>query len=377
METPFIYGILATGEYFTDRENEIKQLKQNFQLGTNTILISPRRWGKSSLVKKSADEIMAVERLIRIVHIDMFNIRTEEEFYKSLSEKLLKAVSGKIDDLIDNAKKFMKQWVPKITFNPDSQQEFSFGLNWQDIKQQPDEILDLAENIAIAKGIKIVICIDEFQNISYFDNPLAFQKKLRAHWQRHQNVSYCLYGSKRHMLMDVFTSPSMPFYKFGSIMFLEKIQTDYWKDFIQKQFRSTGKSITKKQSSNIALMAGNHPYYVQQLAQLCWLRTDKKVKDAIIDESLESLTLQLSLLFQNLTESLSTTHVNYLRAVISGVTKFSATSTLEKYQLGTSANVSRIKKALINKEIIDDLGENIEILDPIFAIWLRGYYFKY
>ncbi len=376
METPFIYGILATGEYFTDRENEIKQLKQNFLFGTNTILISPRRWGKSSLVKKSADEIMAVERSIRIVHIDMFNIRTEEEFYKSLSEKLLKAVSGKIDDLIDNAKKFMKQWVPKITFSPDSQQEFSFGLNWQDIKKQPDEILDLAENIAIAKGIKIVICIDEFQNISYFGNPLVFQKKLRAHWQRHQNVSYCLYGSKRHMLMDVFTSPSMPFYKFGNIMFLEKIQAGYWKDFIQKQFRSSGKSITKKQSSKIALMAGNHPYYVQQLAQLCWLRTDKKVTDAIIDEALESLTLQLSLLFQNLTESLSTTHVNYLRAVISGVTKFSATDTLEKYQLGTSANVSRIKKALIGKEIIDDQGGNIEILDPIFEIWLNKYYFR-
>ena len=84
----------------------------------------------------------------------------------------------------------MKQWVPRITFSPDDQQEFSFGLNWQDIKKQPDEVLNLAENIAIEKSLKIVLCIDEFQNISYFDDPLAFQKKLRAHWQQHQNVSY-------------------------------------------------------------------------------------------------------------------------------------------------------------------------------------------
>ncbi len=376
METPFVYGKVATGNYFTDREEEIKLLKQNFLFGTNTILISPRRWGKSSLVKKAADEIMAKEKSIRIVQLDLFNLRTEEEFYKSLSEKLLISVSSKVDEVIANAQKFMKQWVPKITFSPDAQQEFSFGLNWQEIKKQPDEILDLAENIAAEKGIKIVICIDEFQNISYFDHPLSFQKKIRSHWQRHQNVSYCLFGSKRHMLMDVFTSPSMPFYKFGHLMFLEKIPTKYWVDFIRGQFKATGKKISTQQSAEIALLAQNHPYYVQQLAQLCWLRTEKEVSDSIINEALEALVLQLSLLFQNLTESLSSTQLNFLKAIINKVKMFSSKDTIEKYQLGTSANVIRIKKALIGKEIIDDQTGNIEILDPIFAIWLKEFYFK-
>ena len=376
MKTPFVYGKIATGNYFTDRENEIKLLKQNFLHGINTILISPRRWGKSSLVKRAADELMHTEKDIRIIHIDMFNIRSEEEFYKSVSENILQSVSGKIDDIIANTKEFMKQWMPKITFSPDDQQEFSFGLNWQDVKKQPDEILNLAEHIATEKGLKVVLCIDEFQNISYFDDPLAFQKKLRSHWQKHQNASYCLYGSKRHMLLNVFTSPSMPFYKFGSLMFLDKIPTEYWEDFIQKQFKATGKTITKKQASQIALKADNHPYYVQQLAQLCWLRTDKEITDLIIYEALESLVMQLSLLFLNLTESLSTTQVNFLLAVLSGVKKFSAATTLSNYQLGTSANVNRIKKALIGKEIIDDQGGKIEILDPVFAIWLKKYYFN-
>lgn len=376
MKTPFVYGKIATGNYFTDRENEIKLLKQNFTHGINTILISPRRWGKSSLVKRAADEIMGAEKYIRIIHIDMFNIRSEEEFYKSVSENILQSVSGKIEDIIANTKEFMKQWVPKITFSPDDQQEFSFELNWQDVKRQANEILDLAEHIATEKGLKIVLCIDEFQNISYFDDPLAFQKKLRSHWQKHQNASYCLYGSKRHMLLNVFTSPSMPFYKFGSLMFLDKIPTEYWKDFIQKQFKATGKTITKKQSSQIALMADNHPYYVQQLAQLCWLRTDKEITDSIINEALESLVMQLSLLFLNLTELLSTTQVNFLLAVLSGVKKFSAITTLSNYKLGTSANVNRIKKALIGKEIIDDQGGRIEILDPVYAIWLKKYYFN-
>jgi hypothetical protein len=376
METPFIYGKVATGDYFTNREEESKLLKQNFLSGTNTILISPRRWGKTSLVKKVAGEINSTEKLIKIVQMDMFNIRTEEDFYKSLSENLLRAVSNKLEELISNTQKFMKQWIPKITFSPDAQQEFSLGLNWEEIKKQPDEILDLAENIAREKSIKIIICVDEFQNISYFKEPFAFQKKLRSHWQTHQSVSYCLYGSKRHMLMDVFTTPSMPFYKFGSLIFLGKIQENYWIPFIQKQFKNTDKKITKKLSLEIASLAKNHPYYVQQLAQLCWLRTKKEATENILDEALDSLVLQLSLLFQNITESLNTNQVNYLKALLDNQKMFSSKKTIEKYKLGTSANVSRIKKALIDKEIIDDRGNEIEMLDPIFAIWLKRYYFK-
>lgn len=375
MDTPFIFGRLAADKNFTDREKELDHLKQNFISGINTILISPRRWGKSSLVQKSGEEAIRSEKNLKMVYIDLFNIRTEEEFYKNLSENVFKAVSGRIEELVENTKNFMKQWVPKITFTPDAQQEISFGLDWHKVKKQPDEILNLAEVIATEKGLKIVICIDEFQNIAYFKDPLAFQKKIRSHWQRHQKTSYCLYGSKRHMLMEVFASPSMPFYKFGDLMFLEKISSEDWQPFIAGRFKSTGKKIPKKLALRIAELMENHPYYVQQLAQLCWLRTEKETNDAVIDESLDSLIMQLSLLFQSLTESLSTTQVNLLRALLDGVTMFSSKDTIEKYNLGTSANVNRIKSALIGREIIDEHNGKLTILDPVYAIWLNRYYF--
>lgn len=375
MDTPFVYGKLATGKNFTDRKNEVVHLSQNFLSGTNTILISPRRWGKSSLVKKVSEEVTKTKKSIRIVSLDMFNIRSESDFYKTLSEHVLNAISGKFDEFIENAKKFLKQWAPKITYTPDAQQEINLGLDWHEVAKQPDEILDLPELLAIEKELKIIICIDEFQNLSYFENPLAFQKKLRSHWQRHQNTSYCIYGSKRHMLMDVFASSSMPFYKFGDLMFLDKIPAEYWGTFIRERFKSTGKEISKKQAVRIAGLVDNHPYYVQQLSQLCWLRTDTNLTDLIIDESLESLILQMSLLFQNLTESLNTSQVNFLKAFLDGVKMFSSKDSIEKYKLGTSANVNQIKKALIKKEIIDEQTGNIEILDPLYAIWLKKFYF--
>ena len=376
VNTPFVFGKLTSGKEFTDRENDILHLQQNFLAGTNTILISPRRWGKTSLVKKAGDELEKANKKIKIVHIDMFNIRTEEEFYQVFSEKTIRAVSGKMEELIANSKKFLKQWLPKITFSPDAQQQISFGLNWADVKKRPEEILNLPEEIAKDKGYRVIVCIDEFQNLAFFDDPLAFQKRLRSHWQRHQKASYCLYGSKRHMLMEVFASRSMPFYKFGDMMFLEKIPTVYWKNFIQKRFRATGKKISKKQAGHIALLVENHPHYVQQLSQLCWLRTDKVLEDGVIEEALGSLVLQLGLLFQGLTESLSTTQVNFLKALLDGAKMFSSKKTIEKYKLGTSANIPRIKNAMMKKEIIDDSAGKIEILDPVYAIWLRDHYFR-
>jgi hypothetical protein len=178
------------------------------------------------------------------------------------------------------------------------------------------------------------------------------------------------------MLMEVFASASMPFYKFGDLMFLDKIPEHYWKVFIQKRFRSTGKKITRKQAGHIAFIAKNHPHYVQQLSQLCWFRTNEVLEDSIIDEALESLILQLNLLFQSITESLSTTQVNFLNALVNGVKQYSSKETIGKYNLGTSSNVIRIKKALINKEIIDErIPGQLDILDPIYEIWLRDYYF--
>jgi AAA+ ATPase superfamily predicted ATPase len=375
METPFVYGKLATGNNFTDRDPDLERLVRNFTAGTNTILISPRRWGKSSLVNKAAGEARISDESLVFVMIDLFNIRNEEEFYKCLAESVIRAASSRIEEVISNVKEFMKEWIPKISFSPDSQHEFSLSLNWNEITEQPDEILNLAENIAVFKEKRIVVCLDEFQNIGYYGDPLAFQRKLRANWQKHQNVSYCLYGSKRHMMMEVFTSPSMPFYKFGDLMFLSKISADYWISFITGRFRSTGKNISADQAEKIAAMADNHPYYVQQLAQLVWFRTEISVADENIDEALDNLILQMSMLFQGMTENLTTSQVNFLKMLLEGQVHLTSKENIGKYMLGTSANVIRVKKALIMKEIIDEHLGTIYILDPIYSTWLKKYYF--
>ena len=374
-QLPFIYGKTAETYNFTDREKECECLAQNFFSLINTTVISPRRWGKSSLVKKVAEQVMSDNKDVKVCFLDIFNIDNENEFYTYFAQSVVKATSNRWEEWIENAKVFLSHLMPKITFSPDNQAEISFGIEWEELKKNPDIIIDLAETIAKAKDIKIVVCIDEFQSIGNFDNSLAFQRKLRAHWQHHQHVAYCLYGSKRHLLLDIFSNAEMPFYRFGDILFLEKIDNKVWGKFIQKRFKDTGKSITKKQAEYLAEQVENHSYYVQQLAQQTWLRTKTASSIAIIDNSLQSIKNQLSLLFIGLAESLTATQLYFLKAIIEGETVFGQENLL-KYRLGTSANVIRIKDALLSKEIIDITAKNIEIQDPIFKLWLKEDYFK-
>lgn len=375
METPFIFGKIATEKNFTDRETETANLVQSFTSLINTIIISPRRWGKSSLVNKAAKLAMEQDRKLRICHVDLFNVRNEVHFYSLLAQKVIAATSTKWEEAVESAKSFFSHLVPKISIGSDPTNEVSIDFDWESIKQNPDEVLDLAEKIAKKKGVKIIICVDEFQNISEFTDPDYFQKKLRSHWQQHQNVAYCLYGSKRHMMMEVFTNSSKPFYKFGNLMFLDKIDTPCLVEFFNTRFSETGKTITEDAANLIVKLVDNHPYYAQQLAQLSWLRTKDVCDVEIVREAHAALVEQLSLLFVTITETLTTQQLNYLNALIAGEKAISSTDVMHRYQISSTTSIARSKAALIKNDILDSKAGEISFQDPIYAYWLKSEYF--
>ncbi len=375
MEAPFIFGRIATGDNFTDREQETVHLVNNFESLINTIIISPRRWGKSSLVNKAATIAMEKDENLKICTVDLFNVKTEEQFYTVFARSIIQGTASKWEEAVQNAKRFFSQLIPKISIGADPGNEVSIDFDWEEIRNNPDEILDLPERIAQTKGIKVVVCIDEFQNIAEFDDPLFFQRKLRAHWQKHQKASYCLYGSKRHMMLEVFADSSMPFYKFGDIFFLNKIDTEHLITFIKERFTSTGKEITDDACRKIISLTDNHPYYTQQLSQLSWLRTISLCDENTVVKAHATLVEQLSLLFTNIMETFTFQQTCYLHAVISGEKAISNMETLYKYHISSATSAYRSLKTFIKKDILDSNGSTISFQDPIFEYWLRNYYF--
>ena len=376
MEAPFVYGRIADDLNFTDRKNEVALLTQNFKNLINTVIISPRRWGKTSLVNKCAKLLSEENKNTLVCHVDIFNCRTEEQFYTAYANALMRVSTSAWEEFVAGVKKYLSRMAPTVSLSEGSQSyELSFGIGFKDNRLSYDEILDLPQQIAKDKGKKIIVCIDEFQNINEYEDSLAFQRKLRAHWQTHTSVCYCLYGSKRHMLLSIFNDYSMPFYKFGDILFLQKIERKDWVAFISQRFADTGKQISDELSGMIADKMKNHPYYTQQLSQQTWLRTSKECSEAIVNEAFNSLIGQLSLLFTNIIDSLTSRQISFLIAVADGVVNFSSKDILKHYQLGTSANIKNLKKATLEKDLIDILpGNTIEIQDPAFEYWLKNVY---
>ena len=176
------------------------------------------------------------------------------------------------------------------------------------------------------------------------------------------------------MMIDLFSDPKNPFYKFGDMIFLQKIVREEWVPFIVGRFRDTGKHINDDIAAYIAERVENHPYYVQQLSQLVWFRTSGQCSKEIVDAAFEGLEAQLGLVFSLILDNLAPSQIGFLQAVANGETSFTAQEVLTRYRLGSSANVKNIKNALEKKELIDILPNSITLQDPVFKHWLLTKY---
>jgi hypothetical protein len=364
MNSPFKYGKIVTGASFINRSNDIERLRQNISAGINTILISPRRWGKSSLVKQVAH--LNKNKKTKYAFVDFFNIRTEEDFLERYSTEIIRCSISKNEELLQAGKDFFHKITPSFSFGADPINDISLKFTWREVQKTKDEIINLPERIALKKGIKIVVCIDEFQAISKLKDHISFEQELRSYWQHHENTCYCLYGSRRHMMLEIFNLESRAFYRFGDLFLLGKIEEHHWLKFITRSFAETGKTIRKELVKVMIQIVNNHPDYLQQLCHNVWNATETEVTDKIIEEAMDLVVRSNTLHYQDICDALSNTQLNLILAILAGETKLTATETMQKHGLGTPRNVSK------NKKVLEEHGESISFNDPIFEYWLRN-----
>lgn len=371
LQKPFVFGQAISGNHFIGREREQKRLEANFSHGINTVLMAPRRWGKTSLVKRTMDEIQS--ETVKVVYIDAYFCRNEYDFYNHFAESILRQTNSKFEQWTDAAAEFLTRLTPKISYNFPSAEEYSVSLGITPRTHQPEEVLQLPEIIAQRKNIHLIVCIDEFQQIGEFEDSLTVQKRMRSVWQHQQHVNYCLFGSKKHLLQNMFLKSSYPFYKFGDIIPLEPIQEHLWIPYLQQGFRSWGKELSAELAAEICNMVQLHPSYVQQLAWLTLLNTERVVTEMTLLQGVDDLINENSALFIQQTEQLTPYQLNFLYAMLDGIDKeFGKAENRERYALGAYSNISRLKEALVDKEIIDtDAGNKVVFADPVFALWLR------
>ena len=365
-----MFGIPVDDTYFIGREEEIKRLSTNFKYGVNTILLSPRRWGKTSLVNKVAG-LVASKDLI-VVKIDIFSCRNEYDFYNTFSAAILKQTASRVEEWKDLAKGFIERLSPKISLSPDTVSEYSVSLGITSKTHTPEELLEFPETIAKRKGCHIMVCIDEFQQVGEFPDSLNVQKRMRTVWQHQSDVSYCLYGSKMHMMTNLFQKKSYPFYKFGEVQYLKAIPLSTWTTYISDRFEREKKHISETLIEQLCESVEYQSSYVQQLAYNVFLLTETVTTESILNQAIEDLIDQNSAIFIEQVQSLTTYQLNFLRAVLAGNHNgFGEKEIRENYGLGAPSNIARLKKSLIDKELIEITKDGVTIGDPVLRFWLK------
>lgn len=372
MGKPFVFGVSVDSEHFIGRKEEVEKLVSHFHYGVNTILISPRRIGKTSLVKRVAETIDDKE--LKVVHMDAFSCRNEYDFLNMFASSILKQTASRMDEWRENAQQFLSRITPRISFSPEPLQDYSLSLGITPKTHTPEEVLNLPEQIASQKGCHIVVCIDEFQQVGDFPDSLTVQKRMRSVWQHQHNVSYCLSGSKKNMMTALFQGRSMPFYKFGTVMELGPILAAEWIPYLCSRFAGEGKSLPVDIAEQICHRVELYSSYVQQLAFNTLLRTKGTVtQNEDLAQAFEDLLDENTSLFIEKTERLTAYQLNFLKAVINGIhTDFGTASIREGYNLGSPSNIPRIKTALLERELIEMRPDGrLCLADPLMKVWLQ------
>lgn len=368
----FVYGVAVSDYNFIGRERETKRLLDNFKGGINVILMSPRRLGKTSLVKHVCNKLD--DKDIITVYLDIFGCKSEYDFYNKLTAEVLKQTASKSELWFEEAKEFLYRLTPKISFSPEPNSDFSISLGITPKTHTPEEVLQMAETIAIKRKKRIVICIDEFQQIGEMANSKQIQARLRTVWQHQKHVSYCLFGSKHHLMSSIFLHRSMPFFQFGDTISLNKIATEDWVEYIVSHFADGKRTISRELAEEICKFTENYSAYVQQLAWLVFTLKEEgeTVTEDDVRQAENDLLATNDILFMQMIEPLSEFQLNFLRAIASGIKKdFGLSEVRKEYNLGSYSNITRLKTALLERDLIEKKETELVITDPIFAKWLK------
>lgn len=369
--SPFQFGTLATADNFIDREADRALLRQLLSSHINTMLVSPRRWGKSSLVRRVMDEMTASDPQLRVCHIDAFSISSETEFYRVFASRVIACVSTKVERWISDARRFLTGVVPQVVVSDQVTDFMAFDLRFRPTEPDKHAILQLPQQLAADRGVKIIICIDEFQQLATLPEYPDMQGKMRSVWQRQELVTYCLYGSKRNMMLNIFNSSGSPFYRFGQVVFLDKIPKTEWVPFIVSAFSRTGRAISEVMAARLCDTVACHTWYLQQLCFFTWAATVGEVDEETFRRAWQQVLDMNTPMFQSDIERLTSSQVAMLRAIADGVTQLSSASAKATYALGNPNTITRNKRILRDLDLAETAPDGtLRITDPVFARWL-------
>lgn len=379
METPFVYDRYVTAKNFIGRKKECGVLANLLEAGEHVVMYEPPKTGKMSLIQQTLINMRSSGKQFMIVCVDMFNIRTMQEFMIRFGTTVMKAALSTPDQYKDAIERYLEG----THFVFDRERYYQDGsivsLNWDLDKADMAAMMRLPYRLAADRKLPFYVILKEFQSIMFADEYEdlfeVMEEMFRERFEK-PSPSFIITGSRVNAMKLIFAERRF-FYRQVVHLPIQPVENREIIDHIVRGFLyGSGKSFERDLAMGACELFKCNMWYVNHLASICDLMSKGFINEAVMTDALRSMISIHEPRFLNMINDLTDHQVSLMRAVLDGVVKFSASDVIEKYHLNSSANVRRVKDALRKKEVItfNEKDEPV-VLDPLFEYWLENYYF--
>jgi AAA+ ATPase superfamily predicted ATPase len=374
---PFYFGDLALDEAFTDRREELKSLEADMRNGRNVALIAPRRYGKSSLVRRASQRL--VRRGVLIAEVDLMKTPTKERLASHLARAIHDGLASRMFKARDAALRVFDSLRirPVITLDPASGSlgfTFSAAHDRAEIDETIERLLALPAELAAEQGRQVVVVFDEFQEVTDIDAELP--ALMRAVFQDQPDVSHVYAGSKRDMMSRLFNHENEPFYRSAKVMEIGPIAPELFAAFVKARFDSTDRGVSDAAVEGLLGVTGGHPYATQEFAYALWEEVPSgfTASTSDLDKALDVVLRSENARFTLLWDGLPRAQRLLLQALAAEPGRVQSTGYRNAHGLPAASSVQRASEALMAAELIGrrDGGAH-EIVEPFLAQWVRRY----
>ena len=378
MDIPFIYDRYVTNKDFAGRKSECLALTSLIEAGENVVLYEPPKSGKKSLIQQAFFVMRLGGKIINAAVLDMFGIRTLEDLLTRFGSTVIRSIASSPDEY----GMIVSRHLSGTHFVFDRQRfadcDEVVSLNWEPDEEDIRAMFSLPFRLARENGARITAVIEEFQailDIREYDTVLKSMETVFRENGKDSGCSYIISGSKVNAMKSIFCHRKY-LYRQVEHLPLMPVNENELMEHIRRGFLKGGKEIDKELAIGVCRLFRGNIWYINHFSAICDYLSKGYINEGIMIDALNALISIHEPRFMSMVDSLTEHQIRFLKAVLDGITKFSSTDVIEKYSLNSSANVKRVKDALMKKEILT-FNDNDEpsILDPLFEYWIRKNYF--
>lgn len=380
MDSPFPFDKYVTGKNFIGRKNSCTLLGNLITQGEHVWISSPPKTGKTSLIQQTLLGMRMSGKAFAVGQLSVLNIRTPEAFLLRMGSTAIRMVASTPDEYAQVVERHLEG--THFVFDPAAfaENDQVLSLSWEMDQADVLALLRLPFRLAAEGRQQLILILDEFQNVTLFDDPDLILRPLRAVLKEEaageRRLVFLFCGSRVNAMKALF-GEGILFQRLVERVKLDSVDEREIADHVVKGFLSGGKVIDKELLVGACKLFQNHLWYINHFAAICDSMSRGYIMEPVLIDALGALLSIHEPRFTATMNGLTTHQVNLLRAVVEGDIRFSAADTIRKYELNSSANVKRVKDALMKKEVLCfDEKDHPAFIDPLFEYWVRKYYFE-